>query len=577
MANKLLLARFTTVLAVLFLLSACSNKEKLVGAEGNPKGSSAFDMAFFEAQRAKAVGDEEKAYLAFTKCIELDDQNAVSYYELSRIAFLQNNSGLAVEYINKAVSLDDENRWYRAARAEYLLNFGELEAALKDNLWITKRDDATVDEYYQLINNYIFLQRPQEAIAAYTAMENRFGHNEETSLQKLDLLQKIGSGEEVLQELNTLLEKDPNEILWIERKVQVLQSLGRGDEAFSLLEQMAAASPNNGPIHLELAAFYHRQGKKEAALQALNIGISSNDASYEAKQNALLKVFPPGYLKVENKEEVSAFLDLLREKHKTNELAHAISGDYYTQMGMYSEAQAAYSEALTIKPSQFELWMQLCSIDIELQDWSALELHSSETILSFPNQPQTYLWKGIAQQQLDNHAAAIKTLKSGEVLVFGDVFLSSQFAGALGESYHQLKDWSNSDKWFEKAISLNGNDASTLNNYAYYLSLRKDQLEKAAKYSLRANELSPASATFEDTYAWVLFVKGDYTEALKWIEKALQHGGDQDGVVVEHYADILYHLDNKAAALEQWEAAKKIGPGNPVLDRKIADKTYYAE
>ncbi|MDP4587988.1 MAG: hypothetical protein NWS86_07385, partial [Flavobacteriales bacterium] len=69
----------------------------------------------------------------------------------------------------------------------------------------------------------------------------------------------------------------------------------------------------------------------------------------------------------------------------------------------------------------------------------------------------------------------------------------------------------------------------------------------------------------------------DYTEALKWIEKALQHGGDQDGVVVEHYADILYHLDNKAAALEQWEAAKKIGPGNPVLDRKIADKTYYAE
>ncbi|MDP4954196.1 MAG: hypothetical protein NWQ53_11180, partial [Flavobacteriales bacterium] len=148
MANKLLLARFTTVLAVLFLLSACSNKEKLVGAEGNPKGSSAFDMAFFEAQRAKAVGDEEKAYLAFTKCIELDDQNAVSYYELSRIAFLQNNSGLAVEYINKAVSLDDENRWYRAARAEYLLNSGELEAALKDNLWITKRDDATVDEYY---------------------------------------------------------------------------------------------------------------------------------------------------------------------------------------------------------------------------------------------------------------------------------------------------------------------------------------------------------------------------------------------------------------------------------------------
>ena len=57
------------------------------------------------------------------------------------------------------------------------------------------------------------------------------------------------------------------------------------------------------------------------------------------------------------------------------------------------------------------------------------------------------------------------------------------------------------------------NDPTTLNNYAYYLSLRNDRLEKAAQMSLRSNELAPGQPSFQDTYAWVLYQQGKYAEA----------------------------------------------------------------
>lgn len=577
MVNKIFTSPLTLLLGVLLLLSSCSNKEKLVEKPQQKSRGSAFDLAFFEAQRAKAVGDEEKAYLGFRQCLEINPKSSVVHYELSRIEFLQNKTELAIESINQAVDLEEDNRWYRAARAEYLMNAGELEAALKDHIWVCDQDNATVDEFYALINNFIYLQKNQEAIATYTRMENRFGHSTETSLQKLDLLGKISDGSAVLEELNLLIEKSPKESLWMEKKVEVLQLMGRGDEAFALLEKLAEEKPNQGSLHLHLATFYERQGKHDKAIKSLELGLGSVDTDFRVKQDVLLSIFPPAYLKTSSKEEISNLLSILIEKHESEAAAHTLAGDYATRMGVYEEAQRHYFKALELDPSVYDLWMQLCSIDIELRDWVSLKAHSAETLLSFPNQAQSYLWKGIAEQQLNEHENAIKTLKSGEVLVFGDVILSAQFASALGESHHQLKNYDDSDKWFEKALSLNGNDPGVLNNYAYYLSLRKAHLDRAKEYGLRANELSPSNGTYEDTYAWVLFQRGEFEEAKKWIEQAVAHGGSQDGVVIEHYGDILFHLGETDEALKKWKEAQSLGNEDPTLNKKISDRTYYAE
>ena len=111
-------------------------------------------------------------------------------------------------------------------------------------------------------------------------------------------------------------------------------------------------------------------------------------------------------------------------------------------------------------------------------------------------------------------------------------------------------------------------NASVLNNYAYYLSERNEQLEKAERMSKRSNELSPGQMSYQDTYAWVLFRLGRYADARTWVEKAIVAGAS-DGVSLEHYGDILFELGDRDAAMKNWRMAKEAGGASQLIDRKI--------
>lgn len=116
-----------------------------------------------------------------------------------------------------------------------------------------------------------------------------------------------------------------------------------------------------------------------------------------------------------------------------------------------------------------------------------------------------------------------------------------------------------------------------MNNAAYYLSLQKKDLEKAAEYAKKANEMEPNSGTFQDTYAWVLFQQGKYQEALVWIEKAIKNS-EPSGVLFDHYGDILIKLGKTKEALKQWEKAMTFSEGSALdkekLKQKISEKKY---
>jgi tetratricopeptide (TPR) repeat protein len=87
--------------------------------------------------------------------------------------------------------------------------------------------------------------------------------------------------------------------------------------------------------------------------------------------------------------------------------------------------------------------------------------------------------------------------------------------------------------------------------------------------SKRSNELAPGQATYQDTYAWVLFRMGRHADARVWMEKALAGSPQPDGVLLEHYGDILFELGDAAGAMEQWRKAQERGGAGEAIDRKI--------
>ena len=114
-----------------------------------------------------------------------------------------------------------------------------------------------------------------------------------------------------------------------------------------------------------------------------------------------------------------------------------------------------------------------------------------------------------------------------------------------------------------------------LNNYSYYLSLRKHKLEKAKEMSFKSNNIEPKNGTYQDTYAWILYQMGNFKEAEEWILKSLNNGSEKSPVVVEHYGDILYMLENLKGAIDQWEKAKTLGGEAERLNKKIVEETLY--
>ena len=53
----------------------------------------------------------------------------------------------------------------------------------------------------------------------------------------------------------------------------------------------------------------------------------------------------------------------------------------------------------------------------------------------------------------------------------------------LGDAYNATKAYDKSDKAYDEALALNPDNNAALNNYSYYLALRKTNLEKAEKMS----------------------------------------------------------------------------------------------
>ena len=188
-----------------------------------------------------------------------------------------------------------------------------------------------------------------------------------------------------------------------------------------------------------------------------------------------------------------------------------------------------------------------------------------------PNHPQLLYFSGVAYFMKDDLKQARELLEGA--LNYSDKespFVQSNIYASLGDLYHKLELTEASDVAYQEAIDLDSLNVSALNNLAYYLSLRKEKLDTAEKYSKKTLELEPDNTTFLDTYAWVLFQQGRFEEAKAWIEKAVNKS-NPSSAVLEHYGDILLELGKQKDAQKQWRRALKLANDDADVE-KLKDK-----
>lgn len=545
----------------------------VVGKPMNSEDSLMVKQLFFSALREKEKEEFPQATDFFNRVLQIDPANDASLYELANMKKLQSDYTDAQDLLEKAVTVKPDNEWYWVALADcYEKNndISKLENVFNELLRINPDNP---DYYFDDANVYFQEKKYDEALAVYKRLEKVTGLTDEILAKREKIYLKQGKVDQAAADLESMIATNPQEIRYYLLLGEVYNSNGFADKALKLLQTAEKVNPNNGQVHLALADIYRDKKNYESSFDEIKAAFALTDVDIDQKIKIVLGYIP----KFPDPNAKASALELSRiltETHPDDARAYTLYGDMLLQNANYKEAKASYKKSIELNGKVYEVYEQLIRLELGENELDEALKDGQNALTLFPNQAWLNYLVGVTLQQKKDYKKALGYLNNAIAMGSEDKDLLSQCYSSLGDCYHSTNELQKSDEAYDKALSFNPDNTFTLNNYAYYLSVRSANLDKAAEMSKHSNELQPNTASFEDTYAWILFKQKKYAEARVWMEKALMHDKDHSAVQTEHYGDIMFYLGDTAAAVTNWKKAKDYGGDSPVLERKINEKKY---
>lgn len=535
--------------------------------------SSKVQELFYSAISKKAIDDNVAAADLFNQILQIDPKNDASMYELANIRKAKNNFTEAGPLLEKAVAIKPDNEWYWASLADVYEKANDI--AKLENVFdqLMRLSPDRVEYFYDKANALSIEKKYDEALKIYDQIEQKTGANDDLIIARQKIYLKQGKLDKAAASLEEMIAANPNQLKYYLLLAEIYTSNNVNDKALKVLEKAKALDPDNAMVHLALADSYREKKNIDASYKELQLAFAIPDLSIDQEIRIVLGYIPK-FPEANAKASALELSRIIVTAHPNDAKAHALYGDMLLQNDKVNEAKGHYQRSIELNNQLYDVREQLVRIELSSGDIDGVVKDGESALSFFPNQTWMNYFVGLAWLQKKDYKKASGYLKNATSLEFQDKELLALSYSALGDCYHEMQNDKGSDDAYDKSLSYNANNGYTLNNYSYYLSVRGEQLDKAAQMAKHANELQPNTASFEDTYAWILFKQKNYKDAKVWIEKALLHGKDKSAVQTEHYGDILFYLGDADAAVQNWIKAKSYGAHSPVLDKKINEKKY---
>jgi tetratricopeptide (TPR) repeat protein len=541
----------------------------------NEKNKKMFDAHFFNALKAKSLEDYDEALNHFEKSIKLDNKNPHPFYESAIINAANGSYVIAIEQIKIAVNLEPENKWYSILYAEILFSKQDFVGAAIQYKKIIALEPGNEELYFKLSDTYIYAKNLKKAIGVYDDLEAHKGIDKMLSMQKHKLYRELNDMKGAINELYVMLNVFPNDIEAMQILAELYLLNDEKEKAFELFKSLAIIAPNNGRIHLTLADYYRENGDNKKSYNELKLAFKSRELNIDTKVRILVSYYQLIALNEDVALQAYELAETLIQTHPEDLKARAVFADILYTDNKYQEAKEQYLIVLERDKSKSQVWGQLLFIQAEQNDFEGMLNTSKQALEYFPADPLFYYFNGYSNKWFESYDDAINSLEMGVEFIIDNKKLLLEFYSSLADIHHTIKQYKLSDEYYEKVLEIDPNNILALNNYAYYLSVRKINLEKAKEMSFRCNELEVDNGTYQDTYAWILYELKEYKLAKEWLLKALLNGSDKSAVVVEHYGDILYRIGEAREALNQWKKAKELGGDSKSLNQKIEEERLY--
>ena len=564
--------------ATAFLLFSCSASKKTADKKTNQEVTLNDHRQeaniFMQAVSQRELGNLEKALELFGKAIETNPDDPAAYYEKARLLQAMSRSDEALTLAKKAMTLDPKNKWYKVLFANISKSVGNYDDYVSTYEELVKDYPNNLNFLQEMAYAYYFTGDYKNAIRIYNKIEENVGINERLSQQKVQLYTKLGLPDSAVAEYERLIRISPDDPRYYALLAEYCSKNKMPEKAEWAYQKILELNPNDPYVHISLADFYKKEGDDEKSFEELKLGFANPKLDLKTKINLLFNYYS-GNLTEKQKKQALELSEILKKTHPDNVLSESFHASMLYENKEYEKARELLYKILKQDNSNYALWEELLFSDLYLEDYQSLAKDSEDAIDLFPSYPLPYFFAGIGNFQLKDYVKAKAYLESGKDFVVNNDALLEQFYSTLGDTYNELKQYEASYKAYDQALKINPKNSIVLNNYAYYLSLRSVNLEKAAEMAKKAVDMDPYNSSNLDTYAWVLYKQKKYKEALEWIKKAINNGGDSSGVVLEHYGDILYKSGDKEQAMKYWKLAKEKKDHSDLLDKKIADGILY--
>ena len=564
--------RSSAILACLLLL-ACGPGM----AQEAPAEPVSADQLYYDAVKARMLGDDKQSETLLRQVIAAKPDESAPYYDLSRLAFKVNNADKAAEYIKKAIALDGKNKWYHEHYANVLALRSDYSGAADEYAAIAKTEKFNSNYLEKSALLYQRAGKYKEALAQLEILKTKSSDNDEVLMQQQQIYLKMNDLDGAARVGRELIDRNPKDPRYYSLLIDVYENNKQAAKAKEVLAEMQKKFPSDPSLLLSLA----NQALKDGDTNTYNSYVRKTITNKELDAETQLQLLGPylGALGSDSMQRSEA-LQLIEQiviQHPENVDVLMAYGRILSFNNKPAEAAQQYQKAISLNPNNYNSWQQLLYALSGPSDADSLIRWSEKAARLFPNQAMVHYFNGIGHFNKKEYTPAIRSVTRAIDLQPEEKAeeLSNMYT-TLGDIYNTTKEYVLSDSNYNAALRLNPRNATLLNNYAYYLSLRNTRLEEAEKMSKESLRIRPGEGTFLDTYGWILYQQGKYKDALEYIRKAVAANPDEtDPSLWEHLGAAEFKVGNKDAAISAWKKAKEKGSVNIHIDKMIAEHKLY--
>lgn len=564
------------------------------GLSKSEKKNLALDY-FINGSVYENLGNYEAAVEQFEKVLKYDTSAGV-YYTLSKNYFYLNRLSAALNNAQQAILLDSSKIEFYDLLSD-IYNYGNQ----KESAVITLErallvDSSNLDINFKLARLYE-QDRPNQAIEIYNRILSQIG-NDWTVLRRVaELYERLGNNDGAIKSLEKLLSLDPSNIPLKKMLIEFNTRAGYYDKGIELVDEIIELMPYDLEAREMKAKLLLAKNNWQGAAKEFEYLLNQPDVTLDAKINIGANYFNKAVSDSTFLPVAKSFFTKL-DKDTTDWQIKMYLGAIALSEGNDSVAIENFRYVTQNANWNVEAWIRLGGLYFDNKKYDEAELVMKEAVGSFPENFYVNLILGLSLAQQSKYSLSEKYLKKSTLLNPTDITALSaygftlnqlkeeekaifylkraleikpddiQLIGTLAMIYNGMKSYTLSDSLYERALELDPDDPLINNNYSYAFATRGIYLDRALKMIKIAIAADSLNSSYLDTMGWVYYQLGNYKEAKRYLEKAIEVGGESS-VMLDHLADTEFKLGNTDKAIELWKNALELEPDKIEIQNKI--------